>query len=161
MVRPVRRCGSDEETQRAGEEFVHLVRAGDVVILNGPLGAGKTTFVKGLARGLGVRERVVSPTFTMVRDYATDGRGGITHLHHADVYRASGPGDILDLDLHEWREESALVVVEWGERAADLFGEVNLTVNFTPDDSTEARDLEVVGPESLARSGEIAHWEGR
>ncbi len=156
----MRRCLTDAETQAAGEEFANLLRAGDVVVLSGPLGAGKTTFVKGLARGLGVLDRVVSPTFTMVRDYDAHRRPDITHLHHADVYRANGAGEILDLDLHEWREESAVVVVEWGERVGDLLGEVSLVVTFHLDSDSEARDLVLGGPATGERASALATWAG-
>ena len=63
------RCLDDAQTQAAGEAFAAVLRPGDIVLMSGPLGAGKTTFVKGVARGLGIRERVTSPTFTMVRQH--------------------------------------------------------------------------------------------
>ena len=155
----VRHCPSYDDTERAGEEFAALLKPGDVIILTGPLGAGKTTFVKGLARGLGVVERVVSPTFTMVREYETPARDDLRRLHHADVYRTSGRGEILDLDLHEWREDAAVVVVEWGEMAEDLFGEVSFVITIHPDRDSEARDLTVEGPAALDRHIDLERWE--
>ena len=110
MTASVARCtASVEETERLGEGLAPSLRKGDVVALQGPLGAGKTRFVAGLARGLAARARVRSPTFTLVNEYA--GRIALAHL---DLYRVA-PGDVETLGLDEYLERGALVV-EWGEK---------------------------------------------
>lgn len=104
-----RRTASVEETERLGEALAPSLREGDVVALRGPLGAGKTRFVTGLARGLAAGARVRSPTFTLVNEYP--GRIALVHL---DLYRVA-PGDVEGLGLDDYLEGGALVV-EWGEK---------------------------------------------
>ncbi len=150
-----RHCASPEATEAAGEEFARLLEPGDVVLLSGPLGAGKTTFVKGVARGLGVRERVTSPTFTVVREHHADGARGIRTLLHADVYRLGSLDEVVDLALGELVEEGAVALVEWGEVAAAVFGEDVITLEITPED--DARTLRVGGAAARDRAG-LAAW---
>jgi tRNA threonylcarbamoyladenosine biosynthesis protein TsaE len=100
---------SPEETERLGAALAPALVPGDVVLLSGPLGAGKTCFTAGLARGLGCPGRVRSPSFTLVNEY--EGRIPLIHL---DLYRLAGP-EADDLGLDE-RLERAAMVVEWGER---------------------------------------------
>ena len=152
----LRHCASAEETRAAGEAFAEVLYPGDVVVLSGRLGAGKTTFAQGVARGLGVRERVTSPTFTLVRPHACANARGIATLYHADVYRAGSLAEVLDLDLTELVEEAAVALVEWGETAAPLFGEV-LSVTLR-DDGAEGRDLVVGGALALSREGALRAW---
>jgi tRNA threonylcarbamoyladenosine biosynthesis protein TsaE len=152
-----RYCPSAEDTQVAGEEFAVLLRAGDVVLLSGQLGAGKTTFVQGVARGLGVGDRVTSPTFTMVREHRCVNERGITTLHHADVYRVGSIGEVSDLALGELVEESAVALVEWGEIASSVFGRDVLLVDFLLDDG-DGRTLEVSGALSEGREDALAAW---
>ncbi|MGC2486609.1 MAG: tRNA (adenosine(37)-N6)-threonylcarbamoyltransferase complex ATPase subunit type 1 TsaE [Acidimicrobiales bacterium] len=152
----LRHTRSAEQTQRAGEEFASLLRAGDVVLLSGILGAGKTTFTQGVARGLGVSDRVTSPTFTMVRQHECSNDVGITTLHHADIYRAGSLSEVDDLALGELVEESAVALVEWGDAAASLFGRDVISVAFAIDDF-DARTLEVDGALE-DRAVEIESW---
>jgi tRNA threonylcarbamoyladenosine biosynthesis protein TsaE len=105
----VRRSGSVEETEALGASLASSLQVGDVVVLTGPLGAGKTRFVAGLARGLEARSRVRSPTFTLVHEY--DGRVPIVHV---DLYRVETE-EVHGLGLDEMADRAALVV-EWGER---------------------------------------------
>jgi tRNA threonylcarbamoyladenosine biosynthesis protein TsaE len=98
-----------EGTEALGAALAPALGAGDVLALSGPLGAGKTRFVAGVARGLGVASRVRSPSFTLVNEYA-----GRVRLAHLDLYRLEGP-DAERLGLEELAERAALVV-EWGER---------------------------------------------
>jgi tRNA threonylcarbamoyladenosine biosynthesis protein TsaE len=105
---------SEEETTAAGERFASRLSAGDVVLLHGDLGAGKTAFVRGLATGLGAPPGdVSSPTFTLVQEY----RGRLT-LYHVDLYRLQ-PVEVGDLGLDELSEGNAVVAVEWAERWTD------------------------------------------
>ncbi len=134
-----------------------MLRGGDVVLLSGRLGAGKTTFVQGVARALGVSERVTSPTFTMVRPHAAHNDCGITTLHHADVYRVESLGEILDLDLGELVEEDGVALVEWGDLAASIFGREVLTVLFEVDDDDQ-RSLVVDGDIDETRARALEGW---
>ena len=105
---------SEAETSAAGEHLGRRLAAGDVVLLYGDLGAGKTAFVRGLARGLGASpDAVSSPTFTLVQEYS-----GRVKLHHVDLYRLQ-PIEVGDLGLDELSEGDAVVAVEWAERWVD------------------------------------------
>jgi tRNA threonylcarbamoyladenosine biosynthesis protein TsaE len=139
-----RYAASADDTRVAGEAFASLLRPGDIVLLSGPLGAGKTTFTQGVGRGLGVHERVTSPTFTIVRQHECVNEFGITTLHHADVYRVGSLGEVDDLALGELVEEEAVAVVEWGEIASPLFGRDVISVSFDIEES-EGRTIEVDG----------------
>ncbi|NQW05247.1 MAG: tRNA (adenosine(37)-N6)-threonylcarbamoyltransferase complex ATPase subunit type 1 TsaE [Acidobacteria bacterium] len=104
---------SEEETSEAGRAFAVELHAGDVVLIHGPLGAGKTAFVRGLAAGLGAEpESVSSPTFTILQEYA-----GTPTLYHADLYRLS-PTETADLGLDDIAVEGVLAV-EWPDRWSD------------------------------------------
>jgi tRNA threonylcarbamoyladenosine biosynthesis protein TsaE len=139
-----RHTTSAPDTQRAGEEFASLLRPGDVVLLSGILGAGKTTFTQGVARGLGVSDRVTSPTFTMVRQHECVNEMGIFTLHHADLYRTGSLSEVDDLALGELVEESAVALLEWGDVAASLFGRDVIIVSFAIEEN-DGRTLEVDG----------------
>jgi tRNA threonylcarbamoyladenosine biosynthesis protein TsaE len=155
-----RYCQSAADTQTAGEEFAGLLRPGDVVLLSGQLGAGKTTFVQGVARGLGVHERVTSPTFVMVREHECVNELGIATLHHADVYRVGSLGEVSDLALGELVEESAVALVEWGEIASSVFGLDVLLVDFLLD-RNDGRTLEVSGALSEGREDGLTAWSNQ
>ena len=103
---------SPAETELAGERLGERLEAGDVVLLSGELGAGKTTFVRGVARGAGSDAWVASPTFQLVRVYP-----GRVQLAHVDLYRIEKSRELADLGLDELAQQGA-VVVEWGERLA-------------------------------------------
>jgi tRNA threonylcarbamoyladenosine biosynthesis protein TsaE len=105
---------SPEETEAAGEDLGRRLRSGDLVLLKGELGAGKTTFVRGVARGCGSAAPVASPTFQLVRIYP-----GRLQLAHVDLYRLEKGDELRDLDLDELLEVGA-VVVEWGDRLAGV-----------------------------------------
>ena len=103
---------SENETARVGRELATTLPAGSAVLLIGPLGAGKTAFVRGLAEGLGVKPgEVSSPTFTLIQEY----RGGRMPLLHADLYRLDDPREIEDLGLEELGER-AVLAIEWAEK---------------------------------------------
>ncbi|MGH9021315.1 MAG: tRNA (adenosine(37)-N6)-threonylcarbamoyltransferase complex ATPase subunit type 1 TsaE [Acidimicrobiales bacterium] len=152
-----RREGDAAGTAAAGERFASVLRAGDVVLLTGRLGAGKTTFVQGVARGLGVTDRVTSPTFTMVHEHRCHNARGIETLQHADLYRVGGLAEALDLAIGELVEESAVALVEWGEVAAPAFGPRVMTVEVVVDDD-DARSITVAGELSEDRGAELGRW---
>ncbi len=107
---------SEAETLALAQKLVPFFRPGDVVVLTGELGAGKTVFVRGLATGLGVAEdQVNSPSFTVVNEYP-DGRIPIFHF---DLYRLGDPSELQEIGWDEYRQRDGLIVVEWGERAED------------------------------------------
>ena len=114
MIGALRVTTSEEETSLAGEALAAELGPGDVVLLYGQLGAGKTAFVRGLARGFGARdEDVSSPTFTLIQEYA----GGRVTLYHVDLYRLE-PREIDDLGLEELICGDGIVAIEWAERWA-------------------------------------------
>ena len=115
----MRQAVSDSEaaTEALAAEFAASLTAGDVVLLSGTLGAGKTAFVRGLARGLGAdADDVSSPTFAIVHEY----RGGRLPLFHVDLYRLT-PGDTGDLGLEEMGVADGVLAIEWPERFASAF----------------------------------------
>lgn len=119
-----------EDTEEFGRKLGGVVRAGDLVLLAGPLGAGKTALVRGLAAGLGVEGRISSPTFVIARVHgpAIDGRG--ISLVHVDAYRLGGHLDELDdLDL-DTDLVDAVVAVEWGEGVAERLSEDHLLIRL-------------------------------
>jgi tRNA threonylcarbamoyladenosine biosynthesis protein TsaE len=129
MTQPaVRRVANSEEESRAfGLELARLARPGMVIALVGELGTGKTTLAKAVAEGLGVTECVVSPTFTIIKEY-TSGR---LPLYHFDLYRLAGPGDLCELGFEEYFYGEGVCVVEWADRAANLLPENALTVELS------------------------------
>jgi len=101
---------SPEETEAAGEQLAATLAVGDLLLLAGELGAGKTTFVRGLARGLGISAQVQSPTFQLVRVYP-----GRIQLAHVDLYRLESAAELADIGLDDLLDEG-VVAVEWGDR---------------------------------------------
>ena len=101
---------SVDETRELAAALVALARPGDVLVLAGDLGAGKTAFVQGFGRGLGVAERITSPTFTLVHVYE-----GRLPVHHLDVYRLEQLSEVLDLGLAEMLDDGGVVLIEWGD----------------------------------------------
>jgi tRNA threonylcarbamoyladenosine biosynthesis protein TsaE len=106
---------SPEATEAVGAQLAEGLEPGDVVALTGELGAGKTCFTQGLARGLGVAGRAVSPTFALVNEY----RGRVP-VHHVDAYRTSSLIEILDLGLEELFDGEGVTVVEWADKLSPL-----------------------------------------
>jgi tRNA threonylcarbamoyladenosine biosynthesis protein TsaE len=132
------RAGSLAGTEAVGRAVAGVLRPGDVVLLTGDLGAGKTALAKSIAAGLGVTEPVVSPTFTIVREYE-----GRIPLVHVDVYRLDHPNDAQDLALDELLDEGRVVLVEWGERISASLPADRLEVLLAAGPSDDARDLTV------------------
>jgi tRNA threonylcarbamoyladenosine biosynthesis protein TsaE len=146
---------SAEETRALAASLAGLLRAGDVLLLGGDLGAGKTTFTQGLGRALGVTDQITSPTFTLVREY--DAAAGSPRLLHVDVYRLEA-ADIFDLGLAELIDSDTVAVVEWGDRAAPVLGPDHLEVDLALGADTDARVLRFhpSGPGWAARAQLLA-----
>jgi tRNA threonylcarbamoyladenosine biosynthesis protein TsaE len=117
-----------------------LLRAGDVVSLVGELGAGKTVFARGVARALGVTELVVSPTFTIVREYE-----GRVPLVHVDVYRIDAVQELHDLGFEEVVRDDAVTLVEWGDRIDGLLPGDRLDIRLAPGAADDERVVEIEG----------------
>ena len=117
---------SVEETWRLAAELARELKPGDVLCLEGELGAGKTTFTQGLAQALGVPGRVTSPTFCIVQEHA----GERTLLVHMDLYRLHGEDDVLAIGWEDYLARGAILVVEWPERAGSLVPPTARHVSF-------------------------------
>ncbi|WP_047868975.1 tRNA (adenosine(37)-N6)-threonylcarbamoyltransferase complex ATPase subunit type 1 TsaE [Nocardiopsis sp. RV163] len=134
---------TDDAMRTLGRDLAALVRPGDLLILSGPLGAGKTTLTKGLGEGLGVRGSVTSPTFVISRIHPS--LTGGPDLVHVDAYRLGGPDEIDDIDLDMTLPDS-VTVVEWGEGVAEGLSDDRLEIRIErhPDD-TRSVHLRAVG----------------
>lgn len=121
---------SEDEMIAAGKRLGAQLSPGSWIALNGPLGAGKTHFVKGIAAGLGFRDDVTSPTFGLVREY----RGGRLPLFHFDFYRIESIGELLQLGWDDYADEAGVIVVEWAERFPELFPEETRWFELLPRD---------------------------
>ena len=117
---------SAEETEAIGEALGRKLRGGSVVAYRGGLGMGKTAFTRGLARGLGCRGRVTSPTFTIVNEYS-----GATPLFHFDMYRLEDEEALFDIGWEDYLERGGVCAVEWSENIASALPEDSVTVTIT------------------------------
>jgi tRNA threonylcarbamoyladenosine biosynthesis protein TsaE len=133
-------AATPDDTIALGEAIASLLRPGDAVALTGELGAGKTTFVRGAAKGLGFDGAVASPTFTLVREYPATIR-----IYHVDVYRLERLQEALDLGLDEMVADGGVVFVEWGDAVEGLLPDEHLLVELTMDDGSEARSVVLIG----------------
>ena len=115
---------SEAETRALGLTIAEAAEPGDIVALIGDLGTGKTALTKYIAEGLGVKEEVISPTFTIVKEY----RSGRIPLYHFDVYRLSGGEELLDTGAEDYLEDSGLSVIEWADIVADVLPEDALLI---------------------------------
>jgi tRNA threonylcarbamoyladenosine biosynthesis protein TsaE len=131
---------STDETLELARAVGELLRPGDLVSLVGELGAGKTVFARGVARALGVTELVVSPTFTIVREYE-----GRVPLVHVDVYRIDAVQELHDLGFEEVVRDDAVTLVEWGDRIDGLLPGDRLDVRLAPGAADDERVVEIEG----------------
>ena len=116
---------STQETEAIGEELAQKLRGGDVLAFTGSLGMGKTAFTRGLARGLGCRGRVTSPTFTIVNEYE-----GRTPLFHFDMYRLGSSDELFDIGWEDYVNRGSVCAVEWSENVEDAFYGDEVVVRF-------------------------------
>ena len=135
---------SPEETERIGEELGRTLHAGSVVAYRGGLGMGKTAFTRGLARGLGCRGRVTSPTFTIVNEYSGD-----IPLFHFDMYRLGGEDELFDIGWEDYLTRGGVCAVEWSEQVSGALPEDAVWVNIARGDNENDRIITITGGERL------------
>ena len=128
------RADSLASTQAIAAALASVARPGDLIVLAGEMGAGKTAFAQGFGRSLGIEEAITSPTFTLVHSYPVP-NSKVT-MHHADLYRLDTTGDVDELALHELAEFGGIVLVEWGDVAAAALGD-HLEVRIEHDDTDD------------------------
>ena len=135
---------SPEETEALGAALGRALRPGTVVAYRGDLGAGKTAFTRGLAKGLGCREPVTSPTYTIVNEYLS----GRMPLFHFDMYRLRSAADLFDIGWEDYLDRGGVCAVEWSENVAEAMeGAVTVAIEKTGEDS---RRITIEGGEALA-----------
>jgi tRNA threonylcarbamoyladenosine biosynthesis protein TsaE len=137
------RIATDADMRDLGRRLAARLRPGDLVILSGPLGAGKTTLVQGIGAGLGVRGPVTSPTFVIARVHPVVSGTGPA-LVHADAYRLGSIGEVDDLDL-DTDADRAVTVVEWGSGLAEGLAEDRLEISIEPDQHGDVRTVRLIG----------------
>ncbi len=144
MTRFSIRSNSEKETIALGSRLGELCRAGDVVLLSGELGTGKTCFVKGMAAGLNVAEVPFSPSFVLVREYH-----GRLPLYHMDFYRVENPWEVVELGINDYLNGDGVCAIEWAERADTLLPDecMRVTISYVPSREV-SRDVvfEATGP---------------
>ena len=141
------RSTSSAETERLGEALGRLLKAPTTIELQSDLGGGKTTFVRGLARGLGSADTVSSPTFVLSNIYKT--KSG--EVHHFDFYRLDEPGVVADQLSESLADPGVITVVEWSKIVGDVLPEDRITVEFKPvATNTDERQISFIYPESVA-----------
>ena len=129
-----------EETEKFGLFLGENLKPGDVVCLNGDLGAGKTTLTKSIAKGLGIDDYVTSPTFTIVNEYY-----GKTDLYHIDTYRLDDMVDVDYLGFDEYFYSDGVTIVEWAEKIRDSLPEEYMEINIKSHDDKRDLDINYVG----------------
>ncbi len=125
------------ETHRLGQRLGQFLAAGDIVALSGDLGTGKTELTRGIAAGAGASGAVTSPTFTFIHLY----RGGVP-IYHVDLYRIEAPRELDDLGLEDVLRESAVVIIEWAEKAGRYLPREHLGIGLRVAEGETARELE-------------------
>ena len=142
---------SAEETRRLGEKLARELRAGDVILLEGPLGAGKSELARGVARGLGVRETVTSPSFTILNVYDS----GRVPLYHFDWYRLESAEELFEMGMEEYLGGDGIALVEWPGRCPEALPADFLMIEVLPGEGNE-RTLRTVRHGSFRKLA----WDG-
>ena len=137
------RTTTADATRALGAALAELARPGDLVLLVGDLGAGKTAFAQGFGRGLGLEGPITSPTFTLARQY----EGGRLLLHHIDVYRLEQMEEVFDVGLPELLDEGAVTLIEWGDAIAPALPSdfLEIRIAFGAGDDDRTIELRAVG----------------
>jgi tRNA threonylcarbamoyladenosine biosynthesis protein TsaE len=129
---------SPSETESWAAEFAKKLRGGEIMALTGELGAGKTVIAKGIGKGLGVREEVISPSFNYLLEYR-----GRLELFHADLYRIDGPQAFRALGLDEYLDRGGVLLIEWAERVKDSLPPETIWIEITPGGTDQERRISV------------------
>ena len=134
----------EAETEALGARLGKVILPGTVIAYTGDLGAGKTAFTRGLAKGLGVTERVTSPTFTIVNEY----EGGRLPLFHFDMYRLGSSDELFDIGWEDYLGRNGVCAVEWSENVEDAMEDEPIRIDIRRGDSDDQRRITVTdGPE--------------
>ena len=136
---------SPEETEDIGARLAQRLGPGAVVAFTGDLGAGKTAFTRGLARGLGIPDRVTSPTFTIVNEY----EGGRLPLFHFDMYRLGSADELFDIGWEDYLRRGGVCAVEWSENIADALEADTVRVDIRRGGSDQERSIAITGVSAL------------
>ena len=137
---------SCEETEKIAYALAEKLHGGEIITLDGDLGAGKTAFVRGLAAGLGISDRVVSPTFTIVNEYSGEG----LPLFHFDVYRIGSPDEMYDIGWEDYLGRGGVTVIEWAVNMEEILKDekiIKITIDKDLDVSEDYRIITVEGDE--------------
>ncbi len=132
-----------DDTEKIAYDFSSSLKGGEIITLDGDLGAGKTAFVRGLAAGLGISDTVSSPTFTIVNEYSH----GRIPLLHFDVYRLSGSEEMFDIGWEDYVRRSSVIVVEWATLVSDLFENDAIRIYISKDQThgDDYREISIEG----------------
>lgn len=136
---------SEQAMQQLGEDIASKLQGGETIELIGDVGAGKTTFVRGLSRGLGIKDAIQSPTFTISREYTRE--DGLM-LKHYDFYRLDDPGIMADEIREAAYDPQSIVVVEWASSVADVIPSHRIVIRISPNsEDPDSRQVELTGVE--------------
>ena len=136
---------SPEDTEDIGARLAEQLEPGAVVAFTGDLGAGKTAFTRGLARGLGIPDRITSPTFTIVNEY----EGGRLPLFHFDMYRLGSADELFDIGWEDYLRRGGVCAVEWSENIADALEADTVRVDIRRGGSDQERSITITGVSAL------------
>ena len=136
-----RYSASERETEALGQALVERLSPGAVVAFTGDLGAGKTAFVRGMAKGLDIPQRVTSPTFTIVNEY----EGGRLPLFHFDLYRLGSSDELFDIGWEDFLRRGGICAVEWSENVADALEPDTVFIDIRRGDGPEDRVITIEG----------------
>lgn len=136
---------SPEKTEQVGQMLAKYLHSGDILTLDGDLGAGKTALTRGIARGMGLTSHIASPTFTIVMEHPAEKEGQLS-LFHFDVYRLTCGEDFLDCGLDEYFDQKGVSVLEWGKLIASVLPDGILRISMQGTD--QVRTIEITFPES-------------
>lgn len=142
---------SAQETIELATKFGQRLRGSDIIAYKGGLGAGKTTFTRGLALGMGLDDEVISPTFSLVNEYTKP--GAVLRLVHFDMYRITGALDLETTGFFDYMDENTVIAVEWSENIEDELEDDCITVSISRIDD-ETREITVTGDERFADIGD-------
>ncbi len=152
------RTFSEKETYEKGKELGVILNAGDVVCLDGELGAGKTVFAKGIAHSLGIDRHVTSPTFGLVNEY-----DGEIPLFHFDVYRIDDPEEMYEIGYEEYIYGNGVTLIEWAEKITDILPKDRIQVNIRklPEKGLDTREItvEFVGDRYMNYKSKLSNWQ--